>query len=122
MDAKKETGFDYDQIKLAHKMLEDGATITDESHDNSFIIIIQGDQFRMRLSNHLPKDAFDALHYGGTSWGLSVENKDGARVMYSSSIPSIVANSIGRMIDEIKMSEQKASSKDAWKELEAYMK
>jgi len=26
------------------------------------------------------------------------------------------------MIDEIKMSEQKASSKDAWKELEEYMK
>ena len=124
-DAQKFTGMDYDEIKIAYRLLNEGAVVTSNSpfrtNDRVLSILIEGDAFTMRLAKVLPDSPIESLHYGENTWSLGVTNTNGKRVMYSSAISPTVAQAIGKLLDDMKEVEDKEDTAKDWEELEAYV-
>lgn len=121
-DASKMTGMDYDYVKLAYKLLCDGAVIETEAKDKRMSVKIIGLNFTMRMSFLTEDNPINLMKYGNGTWSTRVVNAKGNQVMASSSTAPEVIRVLGKLIDSIRVAESKTDAQGEWDELEKYIK
>ena len=82
-DATKMTGMDYDYVKLAYKLLCDGAVTETEAKDKRMSVKIIGLNFTMRMSFLTEDNPINLMKYGNGTWSTRVVNTKGNQVMAS---------------------------------------
>jgi len=124
-NASKMTQMEYDYVKLAYRMLCDGAVI--ETTDNQgtkamWKVIITSDKYIMQFTKNSEKNALDMMRYGDSTWSLRVTTVAGNPVMSSSSCATDIVRAVGKLIDDVREQERKVDAQADWKELEDYIK
>jgi hypothetical protein len=121
-DASKMTGMDYDYVKLAYKLLCDGAVVETEVKDKHMSVKIIGLNFTMRMSFLNEDNPLVLMKYGNGSWSTRVVNAKGNLVMSHSNTAPEVIRVLGKLIDDVRVEETKADAQGEWDELEKYIK
>ncbi len=113
-------GTEKDLVKLAHKLLVNGAVIEDSIMNGTMRMKIVGDYILMvRVS--MPKDVLDTMRYGLNPFSASVTDSNDVRLQYHSHIQQPTVTALAKLVERAKEIQKASESSDAYEKFEEYM-
>ena len=112
-------GLEIDLVKLAHKLLVNGAVIEESTVNGTMRMKIVGD-YTLAVSLSLPKDVSDTMRYGFRQWSAQVDSAE-VRLQYHSSIQQPTVMALGKLIESAKEMHKANQSSDAYDKFDEYM-
>lgn len=113
-------GVEKDLVKLAHKLLVNGAVIEESIINRTMRMKVVGD-YTLTLSVSMPKNVLDTMRYGFRLWSAMVTDSDDVRIQYHSSIQIPTATTIAMLVERAKEINKASKNSDAYDKFEQYM-
>jgi len=113
-------GAEINLVKLAHKLLVNGAVIEESIINGTMRMTIVGD-YTLTVRVSLPKDVLDTMRYGLHQFSASVTDSDNVRIEYHSAIQQPTATALAKLIESAKNKHKANQSSDAYDKFDEYM-
>ena len=114
-------GAEKELVKLAHKLLVNGALIEESKENRTMRMKIVGD-YTISVSVLMPKDVLNTMRYGLDQFSASVKDSNDVRLQYHSSIQQPTVTALGKLIESAKEMHEASQSSDAYDKFDEYMR
>ena len=109
-----------DLVKLAHKLLVNGAVIKESIMNGTMRMKIVGD-YTLTVSVSMPKDVLVTMRYGLNQFSASVTDSNDVRLQYHSNIQQPTVTALAKLVERAKEIQKASESSDAYEKFEQYM-
>ena len=113
-------GTEKDLVKLAHKLLVNGAVIKESIMNGRMRMKIVGD-YTLTVSVSIPKDVLTTMRYGLNQFSANVTDSDDVRLQYHSNIQQPTVTALAKLVERAKEIQKASESSDAYEKFEQYM-
>lgn len=113
-------GTEKDLVKLAHKLLVNGAVIKESLMNGTMRMTIVG-HYILTVRVSLPKNVLDTMRYGLNQFSASVTDSDDVRLQYHSNLQQPTVTALAKLVERAKEIQKASESSDAYEKFEEYM-
>lgn len=113
-------GTEIDLVKLAHKLLVNGAVIEESIMNGTMRMKVVGD-YTLTVRVSMPKDVLTTMRYGLNQFSASVTDSNDVRLQYHSNIQQPTATALAKLVERAKEIQKANQSSDAYEKFEEYI-
>lgn len=113
-------GTEKDLVKLAHKLIVNGAMIKESTMNGTMRMTIVG-HYILTVSVSMPKDVLTTMRYGLNQFSASVTDSDDVRLQYHSNLQQPTVETLAKLVERAKDIQKANESSDAYEKFEEYM-
>lgn len=113
-------GTEKDLVKLAHKLLVNGAVIKESIMNGTMRMTIVG-HYILTVRVRMPKNVLDTMRYGLDQFSASVTDSDDVRLQYHSNLQQPTVTALAKLVERAKEIQKASQSSDAYEKFEEYM-
>ena len=114
-------GAEKELVKLAHKLLVNGALIEESKENRTMRMKIVGD-YTISVSALMPKEVLSTMLYGLGQFSASVTDSNDVRLQYHSNIQQPTVTALAKLIENAKEMHKASQSSDAYDKFDEYMR
>ena len=114
-------GAEIELVKLAHKLIVNGAVIKESIMNGTMRMKIVGD-YTLTVSVSMPKDVLNTMRYGLNQFSASVTDSNDVRLQYHSNIQQPTVTALAKLVERAKEIQKASESSDAYDKFEEYIR